>query len=226
MSPEATGHQARADRGPVLDTIERVSEMCFGLFMALTFVGAVSAATGGQEAQAAMTMFYTALGCNLAWGLVDAVMYLVRTLTDRGKRLTLAMAVRAAPDEAAAEKILREELPPLVARLVGDEELKAIRRQLVSHRLPDKPRFHARDFKGALGIFVIVVLSTFPVALPFIVVKDVPTALFVSRVLSVLMLFGGGYALGRHAGYSGWKAGFGMAVMGVLLTMAVIALGG
>ncbi|HUL56532.1 MAG TPA: VIT1/CCC1 transporter family protein [Usitatibacter sp.] len=226
MSDEIAGHQGRADRGPVLDTVERVSEMCFGLFMALTFVGAVSAATGGQEAQAAMTMFYTALGCNLAWGLVDAVMYLVRTLTDRGKRLTLAMAVRAAPDEAAAEKILREELPPLVARLVGDEELKAIRRQLVSHRLPDKPRFHARDFKGALGIFVIVVLSTFPVALPFIVVKDVPTALFVSRVLSVLMLFGGGYALGRHAGYSGWKAGFGMAVMGVLLTMAVIALGG
>jgi len=226
MSDEIAGHQGRADRGPVLDTVERVSEMCFGLFMALTFVGAVSAATGGQEAQAAMTMFYTALGCNLAWGLVDAVMYLVRTLTDRGKRLTLAVAVRAAPDEAAAEKILRQELPPLVARLVGDEELKAIRRQLVTHRLPDKPRFHARDFKGALGIFVIVVLSTFPVALPFILVKEVPTALLISRVLSVLMLFGGGYALGRHAGYSGWKAGFGMAVMGVLLTMAVIALGG
>ena len=226
MSDEIAGHQGRADRGPVLDTVERVSEMCFGLFMALTFVGAVSAATGGQEAQAAMTMFYTALGCNLAWGLVDAVMYLVRTLTDRGKRLTLAVAVRAAPDEAAAEKILRQELPPLVARLVGDEELRAIRRQLVTHRLPDKPRFHARDFKGALGIFVIVVLSTFPVALPFILVKEVPTALLISRVLSVLMLFGGGYALGRHAGYSGWKAGFGMAVMGVLLTMAVIALGG
>jgi len=30
-------------REPVLDTVERVSEMCFGLFMALTFVGAVFA---------------------------------------------------------------------------------------------------------------------------------------------------------------------------------------
>jgi VIT1/CCC1 family predicted Fe2+/Mn2+ transporter len=194
--------------------------------MALTFVGAVSAATAGQQEQAAMTMFYTSLGCNLAWGLVDAVMYLVRTLTDRGKRLTLAMAVRAAPDEAAAEKILRDELPPLVARLIGDEELKSIRGQLVSHRLPDKPRFHARDFRGAFGIFVIVVLSTFPVALPFVLVKDVPTALLVSRLLTFAMLFGGGFSLGRHAGYSGWKAGFGMLVMGVALTAAVIALGG
>ncbi|HLX22046.1 MAG TPA: hypothetical protein VKR38_01765, partial [Usitatibacter sp.] len=197
----------------VLGTVERVSEMCFGLFMALTFVGAVSAATAGQEEKAAMTMFYTALGCNLAWGLVDGVMYLVRTLTDRGKRLTLAMAVRAAHDEASAEKILRAELPPMVAKLVGDEELKAMRNHLITQRLPEKPRFEARDFRGAFGIFVIVVLSTFPVALPFVVVKDVPTALLISRILSVLMLFGGGYALGRHAGYSGLKAGFGMAVM-------------
>jgi hypothetical protein len=226
MSEEAAGHQDHGDRGPVLDTIERVSEMCFGLFMALTFVGAVSAATAGQAEKAAMTMFYTALGCNLAWGLVDAVMYLVRTLTDRGKRLTLAMAVRAAPDVAAAEKMLRAELPPRVGRLIGDAELNAMRHQLVTQRLPEKPKFQARDFKGAFGIFLIVVLSTFPVALPFIMFKDVRTALLISRILSVAMLFGGGYALGRHAGYSGWKAGSGMAVMGVLLTAAVIALGG
>ena len=226
MNAEIAGHQDRSDRGPVLDTIERVSEMCFGLFMALTFVGAVSAATAGQQENAAMTMFYTALGCNLAWGLVDAVMYLARTLTDRGKRLTLAMAVRAAPDHAAAENVLRRELPPLVARLIGDEELKAIRHQLVTHKLPEEPKFQARDFRGAVGIFVIVVLSTFPVALPFVMVKDVPTALLISRLLTFLMLFGGGFALGRHAGYSGWKAGFGLLVVGVALTAAVIALGG
>jgi hypothetical protein len=226
MSEEIAGHKDHRERGPVLDTVERVSEMCFGLFMALTFVGAVSAATAGQEAKAAMTMFYTALGCNLAWGLVDAMMYLVRTLTDRGKRLTLALAVRAAPDEAAAVKILHEELPPLIGHLVGDRELKAIREQLIAHRLPEKPRFVARDFRGAAGIFIIVVLATFPVALPFIIVKDVPTALLISRILTIVMLFGGGFSLARHAGYSGWKAGIQMSVMGVLLTMAIIALGG
>ncbi len=216
----------REEPGPVLDTIERVSEMCFGLFMALTFVGAVSAATSGDAEKAAMTMFYTALGCNLAWGLVDGVMYFVRNLTDRGKRLTLAMHVRAAPDAAAAMKVLKAELPPLMSKLMTEHELESIRDRLATHALPDKPRLHVRDFRGAFGIFVIVVLATFPVALPFIVIKDVPTALLVSRILSVVMLFGGGFALGRHAGYSGWKAGLGMAVMGVVLTMAVIALGG
>ena len=51
--------------------------------MALTFVGAVSVAEAGHDP--VREMFIAALGCNLAWGLVDAVMYVVRTVTDRGR---------------------------------------------------------------------------------------------------------------------------------------------
>lgn len=210
--------------GPILDTVERVSEMCFGLFMALTFVGAVSAATAGQDA--GRTMLYAALGCNLAWGLVDAVMYLVRTITDRGKRLTLALAVRAAPDAATGARILRDEMPPLAKQLIGNAEFDAMRTRLVKETLPDRPRLHARDFRGALGVFVIVVLSTFPVALPFVLLRDLRSALLVSRLLTFAMLFAGGYALARHAGAAGWMGGLSMLVLGVALTAAVIALGG
>ena len=42
--------QSARTREPVLDTVDRVSELCFGLFMALTFVGTVSAATSGEDA--------------------------------------------------------------------------------------------------------------------------------------------------------------------------------
>src|SRR4030095_16379061 len=85
-------------RDSVLSPVDRVSEMLFGLFMALTFVGAVSVAEP-REAQV-HAMFIAALGCNLAWGLVDAVMYVVRTVTDRGRSLTLIRSVRDAPDAA------------------------------------------------------------------------------------------------------------------------------
>ena len=213
------------DAEPVLDTVERVSEMCFGLFMALTFVGAVSAATAGDP-DPGRTMLYTALGCNLAWGLVDAVMYLVRTLTTRGKRLSLALAVRTAPDAAAGAKALRDALPKAMKPLVGEVEIEGIRARVAAAALPERPRLNSRDFVGALGIFLIVVGSTFPVALPFVLFADVKTALVTSRVLSIVMLFGGGFALGRFAGYGGFKTGAAMAVMGVILTTAVIALGG
>ena len=53
----------------MLSVVDRVSELLFGLFMALTFVGAVSVTDAGQGE--IRSMFAAALGCNLAWGLVD-----------------------------------------------------------------------------------------------------------------------------------------------------------
>jgi VIT1/CCC1 family predicted Fe2+/Mn2+ transporter len=170
-------------------------------------------------------MFAAALGCNLAWGLVDAVMYLVRTLTDRGKRLTTALAVKNAPDPAAGRLALAESLAAADRGLVGDAELEAIRARVAAAELPARPRLHGRDYGGAIGIFCIVVATTFPVALPFLIF-EVKTGLLVSRVLTLVMLFGGGVALGHYAGFGGWKAGLGMTALGVVLTMAIIALGG
>ena len=188
---------------PVLDTVERVSEMCFGLFMALTFVGAVNAI--GEEAQTGVQMFYTAFGCNLAWGMVDAVMYLVRTITTRGKQLTLALAVRRAPDVTAAKTALHDGLPPTLAGLLTDEDFESMRKRLLEAELPQRPQFHGSDLAAAFGIFLIVVASTFPVALPFVLIADAKTALLVSRILTLVMLFGGGLALGKYAGYGSWR---------------------
>jgi hypothetical protein len=212
-------------REPILDTVDRVSELCFGLFMALTFVGAVSVATAGEDA--GQKMLYTALGCNLAWGLADAVMYLVRTLTDRGRLFTLAMTVKNEPVAAAGVRALRDALPKSMKPLVDDGELEPIRARVVTMTtLPHRPRLMRDDYLGALGIFVLIVLSTFPVALPFVLFKDTSTALIVSRVLTLAMLFCAGIALGRHAGFGGWKAGVAMVALGVVLTIAIIALGG
>jgi len=224
MPLQTPAAESAAERQPVLDTVERVCELCFGLFMALTFVGIVSATT--TEPEPGKLMFITALGCNLAWGLADAVMFLVRTLTDRGRRLSLALAVRAA-DAASGVSKLRGELGPAMRTLVDDVELEAIRKRLAAvPTLPDRPRFQARDFAGAAGVFAMVVLGTFPVALPFVLFADAKLALLVSRILTLAMLFAAGIALGRHAGYGGWRSGLAMTIVGVLLTAAIIALGG
>lgn len=211
-------------REPVLDTVDRVSEFCFGLFMALSFVGVVS--IGTTELDPGPVLLNTALGCNLAWGLVDAIMYMLRAVTDRSKRRSLAHAVRTAPDAATAIRLLRESLPAFLRPLFGEQELDAIRLRVAALNLQGRPILHRDDFVGALGIFILVVLSTFPVALPFVLISDTTMALVVSRVLTLVMLFGGGMALGRHAGYSGWKAGFGMTALGICLTLAIVALGG
>ena len=80
------------ERKRLLDPVDRISEILFGLIMAVTIVGSLSVATAGRGD--VREILAAALGCNLAWGLVDAVMYLVRAATERTRRRALARADR------------------------------------------------------------------------------------------------------------------------------------
>jgi VIT1/CCC1 family predicted Fe2+/Mn2+ transporter len=211
-------------RGRVLNTVDRVCEVCFGLFMALTFIGAVKAVNGGE--QAGHKMFLAALGCNLAWGLADAVMYLVRTLSERGQSLQLARIARREEDPLVAVRALRDALPQALESVVEDADLDRFRVRLSALSLPNRPRFVRDDFIGAVGIFLLVVVGTFPVAVPFLVFDNLTAALIASRMLTLLMLFSAGFALGRYTGGGGIAAGFAMTVVGTVLTLAIIGLGG
>lgn len=212
-------------REPVLSPVDRVSEMLFGLFMALTFIGAVSVAEQGREQ--IRTLFLTAIGCNLAWGLVDAVMYRVRTLAERGRLLTTVRSVRAARDAQAGRKVIEQSLSQAAARLLSATEVEAVRGRIVAMTsLPQQPVLKTQDLLAALAIFLIVVASTFPVVLPFALISDVGTAKNASRAISLAMLFFGGLALGRYAGYGSWKVGLTMTGLGAGLVIAINALGG
>ena len=193
--------------------------------MALTFVGAVSVTEAGRDDIRAMLA--AALGCNLAWGLVDAVMYLVRTVADRGRLITLIRSVRSAPDAEAGRRIIewfvsKTRCEPRVCS--GDRGDAWARRRVPS--VPERPKLDADDLLAALAVFLLVVASTFPVVLPFVFHPGVAIAKSLSRGIALVMLFFGGLALGRYAGYGSWKVGFMMAGLGTLVVMAVMALGG
>jgi VIT1/CCC1 family predicted Fe2+/Mn2+ transporter len=217
-------------REAVLSPVERISEMLFGLFMALTFVGAVSAATTGHEE--VHSMFAAALGCNLAWGLVDAIMYLVRAATDRGRSLAFMHAVRAAKDHEAGRRLVERRLSErfilrISAELISAAEIESIRARITAlPAIPKRSTLERDDLLAGLGIFLIVVVSTLPVVLPFLVIADVDLAKNVSRAIALAMLFFGGLALGRYAGYGSWRAGFTMVGLGTGLVIAIKALGG
>jgi VIT1/CCC1 family predicted Fe2+/Mn2+ transporter len=92
--------------------------------------------------------------------------------------------------------------------------------------VPKRPTLKSDDLLAALAVFLLVVAATFPVVLPFVLFDDVGLAKAVSRAIALAMLFFGGLALGRYAGYGSWKVGFMMAGLGAVLVAAVIALGG
>lgn len=209
----------------MLDPVERISEIIFGLIMALTFTGSVNVATDGREE--VRTMMLAALGCNLAWGLVDAVMYLVGTLTGRARNLSLLHRVRrtAVPQEAHAH--IAEALPGRLHEMIGPEGFEKIRQRIVAlAELPDRARLGRDDFVGAVGVFLLVVLATFPVVIPFMLFSETGLAMRVSNAVALVMLYIAGYRLGQYAGGIGWRTGLAMAAIGAVLVVITMALGG
>ena len=86
--------------------------------------------------------------------------------------------------------------------------------------------FDVSERLAITDIFLIVTASTFPVVLPFILIGEVGMAKAVSQAIALAMLFFGGLALGRFAGYGSWRAGLLMAGLGTVLVAAIRALGG
>jgi hypothetical protein len=209
----------------VLEPIERISEVLFGLIMVLTFTGSLSAAESGRAE--VRTMLIGTIGCNLAWGLIDAIMYLMASLADRASERRLVKSVHGATTEAEAASKIADSLPAAIFAALTPKDVSRIRQELVRLPEPDKPvRLHSEDFLGAFAVFLLVFVFTLPVVVPFIFFQDAQTALRVSNAIAVAMMLMTGYAFGRLAGYRPWLTAGSMVVLGCLLVGVAIALGG
>src|SRR4030095_12568890 len=187
MSDEAVRSYKR-----VLDPIDRVSEVLFGLIMVLTFTGSLSVAEAGREE--VRTMLIGAIGCNLAWGIIDAVLFLMGSLAEKGRGLVTFRAVRNATDPQQAQRLIANALPPVVASILEPSELEAMRQRLLPlPEPPERARWGKEDWLGALGVFLLVFLATFPVVIPFILMQNALPALRTSNVIAIVLLFFTGY---------------------------------
>jgi hypothetical protein len=208
----------------VLDPIDRCSELLFGLFMVLTFTGTLSVTGAGRDD--VRTMLVAAIGCNTAWGFVDAVMYVMRNMVSRGRKAAFVRQVQASASPQQARRWIADELGPLTDG-VGEEGIERVRAWLLAMPTPERHmRITRDDLMGALGVFLLVFGSTFPVVLPFIFMTELREAMRVSGAVAIAMLFACGFAWGRYAGGWPWRAGLAMVIVGSIIQTVVIALGG
>jgi len=215
----------KTTRQSVLDPIERSSEVLFGLIMVLSFTGSISVASARREE--IKTMFFGALGCNLAWGIVDAIMYLLNTLGARGRELQIARAVRDAKTPEAARVAIAEALPDALAESLRDADFAALTARVRERpAIPANPLFKKSDFSAAFAIFLLVFVSTLPVVIPFAVMNQAHVALRTSNAIAIAMLFFTGLSLGRWSFKRPWAVGLVMVVVGIVLVSITMALGG
>lgn len=209
----------------VLDPSDRIAEVLFGLIMVLTFTGSLSVAEANR--MDVRTMLIGALGCNTAWGIIDGILYLMGCLSEKGRNLAVFRAVRKAKDPQVAQRLIADALPPVVVSILQPAEIETIHQRL--QQLPEPPeaaRLGSDDWLGALGVFLLVSLSTFPVAIPFLFIGDAGVALRISNVVAIILLFLTGFAYGKCVERRPWLIGIYMVALGCFLVGLTMALGG
>jgi VIT1/CCC1 family predicted Fe2+/Mn2+ transporter len=224
MTPVSESPAAESSKR-VLEPVERIAEVLFGLIMVLTFTGTLSVATAGDED--VQEMLIGALGCNLAWGIIDGLLYLMGALAEKGRNLAAYRSVLAAPSAAKAREAIAHAIPPVLASLLETAELDAIHAKL--KKLPTPPKY-ARlgkdDWLGAFAVFLLVFVATLPVTIPFMFMEDTFRAMRASNAVAVTMLFAAGYGYGRLIGRSPWVVGVSMVAIGLAIVALTIFLGG
>src|SRR5580765_6325414 len=133
----------------ILEPMERITEVLFALIMVLTFTCSFSVAGAGREQ--VRTMLVGALGCNLAWGIIDAVFYLMGSFNAFGRGILRLKALRQAANPAEAHQIIADALPPVLVSVLSDSDLETMRQKLNTlPKLPRHPKIDEKDRLGAL----------------------------------------------------------------------------
>lgn len=225
MSKEKDFWENRLREWTALDPPDRISEVLFGLIMVLTFIGTISVSTAGE--QEVRQLLWAALGCNLAWGLVDAIMNIMTVFLDRKHGMMQIKQIGRAKDPAASREIIRDNISLLISDLMDDKEIDRLGEKL--KKLPEpniKYPLTVNDFIISVQIFLLVFLSTFPVAAPFIILDEVAVALRISNTIALVLLFAGGYSLAKYAGLKPIMTALIYTAIGIFLVSLTMALGG
>ena len=208
---------------------ESLTEAVAGLIMVLTFTLAASIVTDdGQDA--ARKALLGAIGCNVAWGIIDAVLYVMDSVFERNRRVRLAHAIASVPDEPAAMAAIQHELDPYLASVTLPEDREQlyqhIRSSLVEGRLPQRTGVLRDDVVGAMAVFCVVLAAALPAVLPLALINNPWLALRVSNLLVVGLLFIVGYRWAKYVDANPWLTGFGLMGLGLALVGVAIPLGG
>ena len=211
-----------------LDPTDSLGELLFGLIMSLTLT--LGARILSQRPDIDPRELVVALiGCNIAWGIIDAVLYLLGSVFSRNKRVHFVRRLRAARSEAEAMLAIREEFGLEDEPQMSGEDRAAFHRvvlDIMRHAGTERARLRRQDFQAAAVIVLLVSLTALPGALPFLFLEDGYLALRAANFIQVGLLFFVGYRWAEHTGANPWRTGFGIVALGVTMVLVSVALGG
>jgi VIT1/CCC1 family predicted Fe2+/Mn2+ transporter len=211
-----------------LDPASRMGEILFGLIMVLS-VTLTAGLTVSEGKEGVRQLLVAALGCNIAWGIIDGIMYVMNNMAERSVRGRLIQAIQGAPSPEVALDLIRNEVEPELESLARQEDREVLYRSMLKHLAQGgalRTTAKTSDFYGGLACFWLVFASCLPVVVPFLVFSRPTLALRVSNFLLIAMLFAVGYKWAIYANANRLVVGLAMVAIGLLLVGVAVLLGG
>jgi len=209
-----------------LDPSDSLLEILFGLVMAFTMTAGARLVPVPELALGELAI--ALLGCNVAWGLIDAAFYLLGSLFNRRRRVLFVRRLQASAGEAEARALIEEEFDLSDAPLPdeGKADLQRTLRETFVKASTDRPRLRSGDFIAAAFIALLVSVAALPGLAPLVLVADGVAALRIANFVQLGLLFLVGFGWARFSGTNPWHAGAVMSVLGFGLILIAVALGG
>ena len=212
-----------------IDPATSLSEILFGLIMTLTFTLGAGIVVQDEGREGARELLVAALGCNIAWGIIDACFYLITSTFEREQFRRLAHRVREVPDAATGAALFAERLDEVLEPALDGNERQALFLRLAQNvraREAVPTRLRGEDWSGAIASGLLVILTTLPAALPFAFIDDAYVAMRTSNAILLLTLFATGFGWARYTTMRPWLVGTVFLLGGAALVLIAIPLGG
>jgi VIT1/CCC1 family predicted Fe2+/Mn2+ transporter len=220
----------------MLVPIDQLAEIIYSVLILLTFTQAYRLITRGATSAQFVSRDYAnelviaALGAIVAWGTIDGIMHVLLSVLERSERHQLLRTVQAAETDQAAVDIIAEEFDYMLEPIAGVQKRQLLYTAVLEQLRTSKPRqvgFKQSDWREALGLVLVAVVSVLPSLAPFVLLRDdFLLAIRISNTISFIILFLAGYAWGQYTGTNPWKTGLILALVGAFMVMIAFLLGG
>jgi VIT family len=212
-----------------LDPGETLGEVLGGLIMALTFTLGARLLTADGQLEA-HDLVVAIIGCNIAWGVIDATLFVLDSLFYRSRHARFFRGLKHIPSETEALAAVQEEFgledEPLAVQPEDRDRLYRSLLALSARATPARKGLRRQDFVSAFIVFALVSATAVPGVIPLLLLGDANFALHVSNWVLILLLFVVGYWWGRYTDAPPWRVGLTAMLIGVFMVFVAVALGG
>lgn len=220
----------------LLDPIDELSQVIYSILILLTFTLAFrifklqSGAGVHLEQEQVRELLLAAIGATIAWGMIDAIMYVLTSVFERNEKQRLLLAVQSAHSDEEAVELIADELDFTLEPITTEGKRRELYGDVVDTLRESRPQhlgLKREDVAGGLGTLLVAIVAVIPSLLPFVLIPNSAfLALRVSNVVSFVVLFLSGWRWGRRTHSNPWLTGLTLALAGAAMVLIAIPLGG